>query len=79
MRYVVRTGWKKRGGKGIVILISDDGAGIDIENLKIRLEDCSIMKRADLDKCSNDELLQKVFLGFSTKKAVCHISGMGVD
>ena len=26
---------KREGEKGIVILISDDGAGIDIENLKI--------------------------------------------
>ncbi|MEC7182206.1 MAG: ATP-binding protein, partial [Bdellovibrionota bacterium] len=70
---------KKEGEKGLVLLISDDGAGIDIEALKSKIMDSEVAKDIDLEKCTNDEILQKIFMpGFSTKKEISHISGMGV-
>jgi len=70
---------KKEGEKGIVLLISDDGAGIDLENLKLKLVNSEFIENNELEKCSDDEILQKVFMpGFSTKKEISHISGMGV-
>jgi len=70
---------KSEGEKDLVLLISDDGKGIDLENLKLNLIDSDSMKDIDLEKCTNDEVLQKIFMpGFSTKKEISHISGMGV-
>ena len=70
---------KNDNEKDLILLISDDGAGIDLEKLKVKLNDNGLISEADIEKYTNDEILQKVFMpGFSTKKEISHISGMGV-
>ncbi|MBG08119.1 MAG: hypothetical protein CME68_05135 [Halobacteriovoraceae bacterium] len=70
---------KGEGEKGLVLIISDDGAGINLEKLKLKLVDNGVVSDQEIDKFTNDEVLQKIFMpGFSTKKEISHISGMGV-
>mgnify|MGYP001255915631 FL=1 len=70
---------KGEGEKGLVLIISDDGAGINLEKLKLKLVDNGVISDQEIDKFTNDEVLQKIFMpGFSTKKEISHISGMGV-
>jgi chemosensory pili system protein ChpA (sensor histidine kinase/response regulator) len=61
----------------VVIEISDDGAGIDVESVRAKAVERSLMA-ADA-RLSDDEVLQFIFApGFSTAKSVTQISGRGV-
>ena len=61
----------------VVIEISDDGAGIDVESVRAKAIERGLMA-ADA-RLRDDEVLQFVFApGFSTAKSVTQISGRGV-
>ena len=61
----------------VVIEISDDGAGIDVESVRAKAIERGLMA-ADA-RLRDDEALQFVFApGFSTAKSVTQISGRGV-
>ena len=61
----------------VVIEISDDGAGIDVESVRAKALERGLMA-ADA-RLRDDEVLQFVFApGFSTAKSVTQISGRGV-
>ncbi|MCB1684151.1 MAG: Hpt domain-containing protein, partial [Pseudomonadales bacterium] len=66
-----------REGGDVVIEISDDGAGIDVETVRAKAVERGLM--ADSAKLRDDEIIQFVLApGFSTAKSVTQISGRGV-
>jgi two-component system sensor histidine kinase and response regulator WspE len=61
------------------ITLTDDGRGIDPEQLRIRAVAKGLVAQAVADQLSELELLEFLFLpGFSTKESVTEISGRGV-
>ena len=61
------------------ITLSDDGRGIDIENLRSKAVTRGLVAKQVADQLSEVELLEFLFLpGFSTKDNVTEISGRGV-
>jgi chemosensory pili system protein ChpA (sensor histidine kinase/response regulator) len=61
----------------VVLHITDDGAGIDVDRLKQKLSAFKIVK--DPERLEDKELLEYIFYpGFSTKKDVSELSGRGV-
>lgn len=61
------------------IIISDDGAGIDIEKLSLNAENKRIKTQEELDKMSEEEKLFLVFAdNLSTKENLSQTSGRGV-
>ena len=61
------------------ITLTDDGRGIDPEQLRVRAVTKGLVAQAVADQLSELELLEFLFLpGFSTKESVTEISGRGV-
>ncbi|MBF0343028.1 MAG: chemotaxis protein CheA [Nitrospirae bacterium] len=66
-------------GNNIVLSIEDDGKGIDVDKLKEKILEKELATRDELEKLSNKEILDYIFLpGFSTAKLVTDVSGRGV-
>lgn len=66
-------------GNHIIITISDDGAGMDVEKLKNKAVEKGLMTREHADLMSDNEALKIIFLpGFSTAAKVTGVSGRGV-
>jgi len=64
-------------GPHIIIVIKDDGAGINGEAVKIRAIERGLIKKED--ELSEKELLNLIFEpGFSTAESVTNVSGRGV-
>ena len=62
-------------GSDVVITVSDDGGGIDLE----RVREQAVRNGTDVDELSDDEIVQLIFRsGFSTTRFVSDISGRGV-
>jgi two-component system chemotaxis sensor kinase CheA len=69
----------QRNGDHVIIEIDDDGAGIDPEKIKESAVKKGFMKKEDLDKMTDDQLINLIFMpGFSTAKEVTDTSGRGV-
>lgn len=63
----------------LAITISDDGRGIDLEQLKKKIVERRLTSRELAARMSPNELLEFLFLpGFSTRDEVTEISGRGV-
>ena len=63
----------------LMITVSDDGRGIDIENLRGKIVQKQMANQEMVDKMSEPELMDFLFLpGFSTARNVTEISGRGV-
>jgi two-component system sensor histidine kinase and response regulator WspE len=63
----------------LLILISDDGRGIDLDRLRSAVVARRLTSAEVAERLSEAELLEFLFLpGFSTKEAVTEISGRGV-
>ncbi len=63
----------------IIISISDDGAGIDIEKIKEKALEKKIVSEDKVNKMSREQLLNLIFEpGFSTAEKVSKISGRGI-
>ena len=59
--------------------VSDDGQGIDLEQVRKRAIDRHLLNRTEVDRLSNHELTQLILMpGFSTAEKVTNVSGRGV-
>ena len=66
-------------GNHIVILVEDDGRGIDIEKIKKKALEKGLVAEAELARMSEKDILNLIFLpGFSTAERVTDVSGRGV-
>jgi two-component system, chemotaxis family, sensor kinase CheA len=69
----------QRNGNYVIIEIVDDGAGIDPQKIKESALSKGFVTQNELDKMSNDQLINLIFLpGFSTAKVITETSGRGV-
>ncbi|MGB8853038.1 MAG: hybrid sensor histidine kinase/response regulator [Pirellulales bacterium] len=74
----VRLEARHRAGM-LQITLTDDGRGIDVDQLRDRAVGRGLVEQAVADRLSELELLEFLFLpGFSTKDRVTEISGRGV-
>ena len=73
---VISVGLVREGGD-ILLQLSDDGRGLNVEAIRLRAIELGLMvEDSDLD---HQEVIQFIFQsGFSTSKKVTHISGRGV-
>jgi two-component system, chemotaxis family, sensor kinase CheA len=68
-----------RAGDQIVISVTDDGAGIDIDMVRQMAKSRNPMDAAAIDALDDAAALEFIFApGFSTASAVTHVSGRGV-
>jgi two-component system, chemotaxis family, sensor kinase CheA len=66
-------------GGNIIIRISDDGKGIDHEQVLRRAVERGLVAENDAEALTENEILSFIFVaGFSTKSAVTDLSGRGV-
>ncbi len=66
-------------GNQIVIEITDDGKGIDIEKLKKKAVEKGLLTEEDVRKMSEEAAVNIIFMpGFSTKDTATELSGRGV-
>ncbi len=66
-------------GNNVVIEVSDDGNGIDVENVKMKAVERGIITEEQADIMSEKEIIDLLFLpSFSTAKKVSDVSGRGV-
>lgn len=66
-------------GGHIIIEISDDGRGLDIERIKAKVLANGLASEAELANLSDHQIQQFIFrAGFSTAEAVTAVSGRGV-
>ncbi len=66
-------------GSHVIIEVSDDGAGIDVEKVRQKAIECGVINPERAAHLGERELLQLIFLpGFSTAEAVTKVSGRGV-
>ncbi len=69
--------WRNRNQ--VVVEISDDGRGIDIEKVKQRAIEMGIISTRSAESMSHEEVLQLIFTpGFSTTEETTLMSGRGV-
>lgn len=66
-------------GGQVIIEISDDGAGLNVERIKNKAIDRGIVPPDKISRMSEQEILRLIFLpGFSTAEKVTNLSGRGV-
>lgn len=66
-------------GNQIIIEVSDDGKGIDIERVKRKALERSLITEEDAKKMSDENAVNLIFLpGFSTADVATELSGRGV-
>lgn len=66
-------------GGHIVIQISDDGRGINVERVKAKVIENGLATEADLENATEQQIQQYIFrAGFSTAAEVTSVSGRGV-
>ena len=69
----------RQEGSEIIIVVEDDGKGLDPEKLKAKAIDSGIISDADAASLPDSEAFQLIFMpGFSTSEMVTDISGRGV-
>ncbi|MGF1626128.1 MAG: chemotaxis protein CheW [Alphaproteobacteria bacterium] len=66
-------------GGHIIIQISDDGKGLDLDRIKQKLVGQGLASEAELDAMTDQQIQQFIFkAGFSTAQTVTSVSGRGV-
>jgi two-component system chemotaxis sensor kinase CheA len=66
-------------GSHIVVEVSDDGRGVDLDQVKARVRELGWAGERDLERLSDEDLLSFLFRpGFSTRTEVTTTSGRGV-
>jgi chemotaxis protein histidine kinase CheA len=69
----------RQQGNRIMMEISDDGRGIDIESVKRRAMSLRLASEDEIRRMSDDQLARFIFTpGFSTREQVTDVSGRGV-
>ncbi|HEY3667325.1 MAG TPA: hybrid sensor histidine kinase/response regulator, partial [Polyangiaceae bacterium] len=75
---VVRLSASQRGGQ-ILVVITDDGHGLDPEKLKRKAVQKELISQAEADEMSEESALDLIFrAGFSTAEKLSDVSGRGV-
>jgi two-component system, chemotaxis family, sensor kinase CheA len=68
-----------RDGENVVIEISDDGKGIDVERVRSVAEQQKVVESGTLSAATEQDILDLIFMpGFSTRDTVSDVSGRGV-
>ena len=68
-----------QSGSQIVIEVSDDGKGLDIEKIKEKIVEKGLVEAEAIDSLPESEIFSFIFMpGFSTAEKVTDISGRGV-
>ncbi len=66
-------------GGNVLIEISDDGRGIDVEKVRKKAVEKKLYKEEEISQMSDEEVIQIIFQpGFSTKDQATELSGRGV-
>jgi two-component system chemotaxis sensor kinase CheA len=66
-------------GNSIVIRVSDDGKGLDVDGIRRKAVEKGIVTQADADRLSDHQVFQLIWEpGFSTAEKVTEISGRGM-
>ncbi len=66
-------------GNNVVIMVTDDGAGIDPEVIRRKAVEKGMISQDEADNMSDSDAVRLIFLpGFSTSEKVTDISGRGV-
>ena len=66
-------------GNNIHVVVSDDGKGLDVEEIRNKAIEKGLMTQESSESLSERDILHSIFLpGFSTAKTVTDISGRGV-
>lgn len=66
-------------GNNVIILVEDDGKGINPDVLKAKAVQKGLLTQAEADKLDNTEAIRLLFLpGFSTAETITDVSGRGV-
>jgi two-component system chemotaxis sensor kinase CheA len=66
-------------GNNVIIMVEDDGKGINAEVIKRKAVEKGAISQAEADKLDNNEAVRLIFLpGFSTAEVVTDVSGRGV-
>jgi two-component system chemotaxis sensor kinase CheA len=66
-------------GNQVIVEISDDGRGIDVQKVKSRAIERRLLKREEADRLNEADILDFIFRpGFSTADEITEISGRGV-
>jgi len=68
----------QRGGR-VLVQVSDDGRGIDVEKVRIKAVERGLIKAEESHQLSRDDIYNFMFIpGFSTAESVTETSGRGV-
>ncbi|MDD7055697.1 MAG: chemotaxis protein CheA, partial [Selenomonadaceae bacterium] len=66
-------------GNNVVIMVTDDGAGINAEVIRAKAVEKGMISQEEADKLDDADAVRLIFLpGFSTAKKITDISGRGV-
>jgi two-component system chemotaxis sensor kinase CheA len=66
-------------GSHVVVSVEDDGAGINVDIIRRKALEKSIIKREELDLLTPEETIHLIFhSGFSTSEKITDVSGRGV-
>ncbi len=66
-------------GSNIVIKVSDDGRGFDVDAIRDKAVERGLATRADVERMADREIFNYIFqAGFSTAKKITDVSGRGV-
>ncbi|NLY91244.1 MAG: chemotaxis protein CheA [Firmicutes bacterium] len=68
-----------QAGNNVIIEVTDDGAGLNLEKIKAKALERGIVTNEVLENMAEEEVMNLIFLpGFSTSQQVTDISGRGV-
>lgn len=66
-------------GNNVIIMVTDDGAGIDADIVRTKAVEKGVITQEDADNMTDIEAVRLIFLpGFSTAEVVTDVSGRGV-
>lgn len=69
----------RREGRRVLIIVSDDGEGVDIDAVRARAVEMGVLGVAEASEASDERLLDTLFLpGFSTRDVPDHLAGRGL-
>jgi len=69
----------EKKGNNVIIMIIDDGRGIDAEKVKKKAIEKNLIDEKEIEKMSDKEIVNLIFMpGFSTAEKVTDVSGRGV-
>ena len=66
-------------GNNVVIMVTDDGSGIDADKIRRKAVEKGLFSQEEVDKMDDQDAVRIIFLpGFSTAEKISDISGRGV-